>query len=239
MHMKIAMNKKNLYVFVGLVVAVIAAVTAFVMAGKSLNESRDPKTKVAQLMAEGVDTSQSLFLPEELPGVLERINTRKQKFVEGTDSTAQNLMDMARLVRDVRDYDLALQLFSIVDTISPPDLFYKLDVANIYLERQQWEDARLVLEPLRQTFPVREVFIGLATAYKNIDGTPNYVIDEIYEEGLFRTFSDFEVVEAYVKWLEQTGREEKTLPHYELMYEKAPQQILLDRINELKAKYQK
>lgn len=239
MHMNIDMNKKSLYVFVGLVIAVIAAVSVFVLAGKSLNESRDPKTKVARLMEGGVDTSKSLFLAEELPGVLEQIDSRKQKFVEGTDSTAQNLMDMARLVRDVRDYDLALQLFSVVDALTPPDMFYKIDVANIYLERQQWEDARLVLEPMRQTFPVREVFIGLAKAYQNIEGTPNYVIDEIYEEGLFRTFSDFAVLEEYVIWLEQTGREEKTLPHYELMHAKAPQQVLLDRINELKAKYQK
>lgn len=238
-HMNISTDKKTLGVLAGIALAVVLAATLFVVKGNELNQSRDPKARVAELMQNGVDTSQSLFLPEETQSVLAKVEERREKFVSGTDSTAQNLMDMARHVRDLRDHDLALELFAVVDTLKPVDIFYKIDVARIYLERQQWEEARKVLEPLRLTLPIRETFIELAKAYQNIEGTPNYVIDEIYEEGIFRSFEDFEVLEAYVKWLEQTGREEKTIPYYEKMNQKVPQKILEDRIKELKDKYNK
>lgn len=227
-----------MFAFIGVTIAVFFGVGVFVWKGNELGHKQNPQSQVAQILQNGIDTSHSLFTPDETQIVLGKAQDRADKFLSGSDATAQNLMDLARLVRDLRDYDKALDLFHVVDTMNAPDLFYKVDEGNIYLERQQWEDARQLYEPLRQTFPIHEIFIGLAEAYKHIEGTPDYVIEDIYKEGEWRTLK-FEVYEAHAKWLESKGREQETIPLYEYMNQLAPQPIIENKLKELKAKYAK
>lgn len=236
--MKLAVEQGKLFAFIGLAAAALMAVGVVVWRGNELANRQNPQARVAEIMKNGVNLSRSLFTPEENVLLVEHINGRKDKFLSGSDATAQNLMDMARRVRDLRDDDKALALFAVVDSMNPRDQFYKIDVGNIYLERQQWEDARQVFEPLRTTLPIHETFIGLAEAYKHIEETPDYVIAEIYQEGEWRTMK-FEVYEEHVEWLEKNGREAETIPLYETMNEIAPQPILEDKIQGLKAKYAK
>lgn len=236
--MKLSTEQGKLFVFAGIGLAVLVAVGVFVWKGSDLTAKRSPQQRVAEIMEEGIDLSNSLFPDEDEAAVLAKVDERKSKFLSGSDATAQNLMDMARHVRDLRDYDTALELFAVLDLMTPPDQFYKIDVGNIYLERQQWEEARQVFEPLRVTLPIHETYIGLAEAYKHIEGTPDYVIDEIYKEGEWKTMT-FAVYEEHAEWLTEIGREAETIPLYEHMYELAPQTILDEKIKELKAKYAK
>lgn len=220
-------------------VIVIAAASFFALKGDRLDSARSPQAQVQQIWARGLDTSRSLFTPEETVKLKGDADARISKFLSGEDPSAANLVGAARLVRDLRDFDQALALFAVVDTMKHPDLFYRVDMGRIYLDRQQWEEARQVFEPMKDTWPVHEAYLGLAEAYEHIDGIPDYVIDQIYEESVWRNNGAFEVLEAYAKWLEQTGREEKTLPYYEEMNRLVPQKLLEDKIAALKAKYKK
>lgn len=232
-------EQKKLLILAAAALVVIAIVSFFVVNGDRLTTTRTPQAQVEQIWSRGIDTSRSFFTPEEAVMLTGQVEERINKFLSGEDPSAQNLVDAARTVASLRDFDQALALFAVVDTMNHPDLFYKVDVGQIYLERQQWEAARQVFEPMKVTWPVHEAYIGLALAYQNIEGTPEYVIDEIYNESLFRHRNEFAVMEEYVKWLNKTGREEKTLSLYEEMNRKAPQKILQDKIAELKAKYNK
>jgi tetratricopeptide (TPR) repeat protein len=232
-------EKKKLLVLGVAALVVIALVSFFVMNGDRLTTTRTPQAQVEQIWSRGIDTSRSFFTPEETAMISGNVETRINKFLSGEDPSAQNLTDAARAVNSLRDFDQALALFAVVDTMNPQDKFYKVEVGNIYLERKQWEAARQVFEPMKVTWPVHEAYIGLATAYQNIEGTPEYVVDQIYEESMFRHRNEFAVLEEYVKWLNKTDREEKTIPLYEEMNRKAPQKVLEDKIAELKAKYNK
>ena len=230
------MKHKQLLVLALAAVVIIVGTAMFVLNSTKLNQDRRPEKQVAVLQSR-IDYSHSLFPTDQTAAIHKEIDERLAKFIDGRTRTVENLVDAARQVRDIRDMDTALALFAVADTMNPIDLFYKIDVGRIYLERQQWEAARQVFEPMKITWPVHEAYLGLAEAYKHLDGTPNYVVDQIYEESLYRHDNNFEVLEAYAKWLEQTNREEKTIKYYEMMNRLAPQPVLEQRISELKAKY--
>lgn len=234
--MKMSTNSPILKL-VALALVIIGATTFFVLKSDSLNGPRSAEAQVQQIVVRGFDTSQSLYIAEETAAIKSDIDQRLAKFLDGRERTVVNLVDAARAVSDLRDFDQALALFAVADTMNPQDLFYKIDVGRIYLERQQWEAARAVFEPMKVTWPVHEAYLGLAEAYKHITGTPEYVIDQIYEESLYRHDNNFEVAQAYVEWLEETNREEKTIKYYEIMNRINPQPILENKIAELKAKY--
>ena len=231
------MKNKQLLVLIAAVIVIIIGSVLFVLDAKQASIASKPEVQVEQIVKRGIDYSHSLFPADQTEAIKNEINERLAKFVDGQTRTVENLVDAARQVRDVRDMDTALAMFAIADTMHPVDLFYKIDVGRIYLERQQWEAARAVFEPMKVTWPVHEAYLGLAESYKHIDGTPNYVVDQIYEESLFRHDNNFEVLQAYVAWLEQTGREEQTIKYYEMMNRLAPQPILEQKIKDLKAKY--
>lgn len=234
------MNERSkLLALASLAVVVVLSVSLFVARGQDWGTPRNPQQQVQQIAKRGFSLDKSLFTAEENELVLGDINRRLEEFTSGSNATVENLVDMARKVRDLRDYDQALALFAVADTMNPADLFYKLDIGRIYLERQQWEAARQVFEPMKITWPVHEAFLGLAEAYKHIDGTPNYVIDQIYEESVFRNNGEFSVLEEYAEWLEKTDRGEKAIPYYEEMFRLVPQPILEQKIADLKAKYNK
>lgn len=234
--MKMSQNNPFLKLIV-LAVLIIGATTFFVLKSDSLNGPRTAEAQVQQIVDRGFDTSQSLYIAEETASIKAELDDRLARFLDGRERTVLNLLDAARSVRDLRDYDQALALFAVADTMNPQDLFYKIDVGRIYLERQQWEGARAVFEPMKVTWPVHEAYLGLAEAYKHIEGTPEYVIDQIYEESLYRHDNNFEVAQAYVEWLEATDREDKTLKYYEIMNRINPQPLLEQKIADLKAKY--
>jgi len=234
--MKISQNRPVL-TLIALALLIVGATTFFVLNADKLNGPRAPEVQVKQIVDRGFDTSHSLYIPEETESIKKNIDERLAKFLDGRERTVLNLIDAARAVSDIRDFDQALALFAVADTMNPQDLFYKIDVGRIYMERQQWEAARAVFEPMKVTWPVHEAYLGLAEAYKHIEGTPNYVIDQIYEESLYRHDNNFEVVQAYAEWLEKTDREQQTLKYYEIMNRINPQPLLENKIAELKAKY--
>lgn len=231
------MKNKQLIVLGIAALVIIGSSVLFVLNASKLSSATRPEVRVAQIMKQGIDDSHSLFPADQTAALKVEINEELTSFVDGRTRTSENLVAAARTVRDIRDLDTALALFAVVDTMNPKDLFYKIDVGRIYLERQQWESARLVFEPMKVTWPVHEAYLGLAEAYQHIDGTPNYVVDQIYEESLFRHDNNFEVLEAYALWLEKTGREDQTLKYYEMMERLAPQAALEQKIQQLKAKY--
>ncbi len=234
------MNERSkLVALAALAVVVILSVSLFIARGQDWGTPRNPQQQVQQIAKRGFSTDNSFFTSEENELVLADIKRRQEEFTSGSNATVENLVDMARKVRDLRDYDQALALFAVADTMNPADLFYKLDIGRIYLERQQWEAARQVFEPMKVTWPVHEAFLGLAEAYKHIEGTPNYVIDQIYEESVYRNNGEFSVLEEYAEWLEKTDRAEKAVPYYEEMYRLVPQPTLEQKIAELKAAYKK
>ncbi len=231
------MKNKQLLVLVIASLVIIGSTVLFVLNSAKLSSATKPEVQVERIVKQGIDYSHSLFPPDQTEALKKEIDEQLASFVDGRARTVENLVSVARLVRDVRDMDSALTLFAIADTMYPKDLFYKIDVGRIYLERQQWEQARQVFEPMKVTWPVHEAYLGLAEAYQHIEGTPNYVVDQIYEESLFRHDNNFEVLEAYAEWLEETDRGAESIKYYEMMQRLAPQPALEQKIKELKAQY--
>ena len=90
---------------------------------------------------------------------------------------------------------------------------------------------------MKISWPVFEAYLGLAEAYKLIEGTPDYVIDDIYEESIYRHNGKFDVIEAYIDWLEETDREEETLKYYQMLNQILHQPALEEIISDLQQKY--
>lgn len=195
------------------------------------------KEQTFEIWGDGVDLSNSLFPPSDYAAVQAEINENVEEIEARETITGEQVVVLAREAYKVRDYNKAEQLFELATTTDFSDKYYLIDYGNMYLEMGQWENARRIFEPMKITYPVHEAYIGLAQAYKNIEGTPDYVVDAIYEESIQRNFNQFEVVQEYITWLEATDREEKTLPYYQILNEKVPQEALERKIQELKQKY--
>lgn len=237
--MELSSDKKRITILAVGVLVILAGTALALLRPQSLLPGRSPQQQVDAIAEHGFDTSKSLFTPDETTKLKGDLDGRINAFVHGQDPSVENLIQAARLARDLHDFDQSLALFAVVDSMNPTDLFYKIDVGQIHLERQEWEAARQVFEPMKITWPVHEAYLGLAEAYKHIEGTPNYVVDQIYDESVFRNRSEYAVLEAYADWLEKSGREEKAIPYLEEMYRQGPNEFLKQKIDGLKAKYNK
>ena len=196
-----------------------------------------PQEQVIVIAKDGLDTSNSIMDENDTQEYVDEFNEIYEDIKSNGINDFEQVVQLGFKAKNVRDFYTALALYDIVDLLNPDDKFYLVDKGNIYIELQQWENARQVFEPMRVNFPVFQAYLGLAKAYQNIDETPDYIIDEIYEEAIYRHNGRFDLLEAYVNFLEKSGREEKALKYYEMMNQIAPQQILEDKINELKQKY--
>lgn len=231
-------EQKNKYKFpwiliIGSIVIMLAIVFAVIETNKT---PQTPREQVIEILEDGVDFSNSLYDESENQTLQKEFDDQLAKYKKIESVTAEQLTELGIKIAGVRDFQTAIRVFNIIDQLNPDDLFYLLEKGRAYLELQQWEQARLVFEPMKQTWPVYEAYLGLIESYKHLD-VPNYIIDELYEESIFRHRARFEVLEEYAKWLEETGRADKSIKYYELMNEKEPQEILQKKIDQLKALY--
>lgn len=198
--------------------------------------NRPPKDKVLALFKEDIDLSKSTYSADDEQIIVEKISQTIEDIRNKESILVEEVVGLGRESKNLGDFDLAIALFEIAESMQPNDLSFLIDKGRIYLELQQWEMARLVFEPMKQTWPIHEAYLGLAESYKHLD-VPNYVIDQIYEESVDRHFAAFEVLEAYADWLVESGREELALPYYQMMNRSVPQKLLEDKIADLKLRY--
>lgn len=234
---EIEIKKKNLIKYAVMAVIVSGIAVFAVFYADSIGREKPAKDRVISVLEHGINTSGSAYSDEEIRNKAEAINSKLNALYSAENVRVESVVELADMARDLNDYDAALDLYAIADSMNPTDLFYKIDRGWIYLERRQWERARQEFELLKTSFPVHETYLGLAEAYQNIDGTPRYIIDDIYKEGLQRNFNRSELLSAFIDWLEETDREAETLQYYEIWNNQAPQQVLQEKINRLKHKY--
>ncbi len=219
----------------GLVIFIVVLFAIF--QPSSTIQTADLKKEALKIWDDEIDLSNSLFPEEDHPIVIEQVSNVYEDIVASDQITVEQVVELARQADKIRDFDKAIALYELAKQQDPEDKFFLVDYGNVYIELQQWEDARRIFEPMKVTYPVYDAYLGLATAYKNIEGTPNYVVDGIYQESLQKHRFRFEVTQAYVEWLESTDREDQTIPYYKIMQEASPQELLEDRIKELQQKY--
>ena len=232
-HMK--KSKKKIIIY-GIVAVLLIGWLSLIFFGEPVGRELSLKQQFIEATEDGVDPSNSGFPPEETAQVIDDINIKINLVLAKSEVTAADLISLAQSVVLIRDRDLAFDLYDIIDQTGTTDFGYLVRKGNLYLESKEWEQARLVLEPLKISWPRRETYLGLARAYENLEGTPDYVVDDIYEEALVRSFRHFSVLGAYASWLQRSGRFEKALPLYEEMNKDTPQESLTNTIAELKEK---
>jgi tetratricopeptide (TPR) repeat protein len=223
------------YAVSGLVIFIVVLFAIF--QPSSDGTSTNLKKEALAIWGSEIDLSNSLFPEEDHPIVLEQIEEVYNDIQALDQITVEHVVELARQADRIRDYEKALALYELARLQDPEDKYFLVDYGKVYLELQQWENARKIFEPMRIDYPVYDAYLGLASAYKNIDGTPDYVIDDIYEESLQRHRFRYEVTQAYVKWLEATDREDQTIPYYNILQNASPQELLEKRIEELEQKY--
>lgn len=235
--------KKNrsygLYIKFAIAFAIIGAVAAAFIAEERSKMAipQTPREQVIAILENEIDFANSLFLPEENENIRAKFNDRLNELRQASGIEAVEVVEIGREAKEIKDFDSAIKLFEIAESMNPEDLFFLVDKGRIYLELQQWENARKVFEPMKVTWPVFEAYLGLAQAYENIEGTPDYVIDAIYEESIQRHQARFEVVLAYAEWLERSDREKKTIELYQGLQEVQPQPAFENKLKELQEKY--
>jgi tetratricopeptide (TPR) repeat protein len=234
------MEKKEsskVLIIVSAAIGLLIAVPLFLKYGDAYLSEASPQEQVLSVLEEGIDYSNSLFSPEDHDGFTQQITNARAEIKEASVMTGDEVLVLARIYKDVRDYDKALRLYAIAEEIGTEDLFLETDMGEIYLLKGEPELAAQQFELSKIRRPgLVESYIGLANAYKEIEGTPQYVIDDVYREGIMEAPGFFEIYEAYVDWLEKTDRAEETLPYLEIMNEIAPQSVLEQKIQTLKNK---
>jgi len=195
---------KTLLKYFVLTFVVVAVAVFIVFNSDRVGGEKTPLERVLAVVEQGIDTSNSLYTEEEIQAKVEEFNQAVSEIQQLTTIGVVTVADLGKKAQDLRDYDLALALFDIADTMNPQDLFYRVEKGRIYLERQQWEQARYLFETMKITFPVHEVYLGLAQAYKNIEG--NCMKRGIKRISNFATKSDHEKWALIDKELEALRR---------------------------------
>ena len=224
--------KKN-YLFYSIIIIALF-ILAYWLYADMQKANPSIKDQIDAIVSQEADLSDSTLPDADERLVLDQLSDIRQQLSAKEIYTNEELLELAQKYRLLRDYDHLFAVYDVLDQMGVADKGYLVTKGELLLELKQWENARKNFEELKATWPIHETYLGLAEAYKNIEGTPNYVIDAIYEESLRVNLRGFPVLQAYAEWLEQTGRPQQALVFYEEMYKKAPQEAIQNKINELK-----
>ncbi len=238
--MKNTTTNKKLVLLAVIAVILAIAVPFFLTYGDGFLTEKTPTQKTILLLQEGIDTSHSLFTTGENRGFEEEIRVSVQEFKQGATITDEQALEIARILDDLNDNQKALVMYEIAEELNSEDYLLLADKGDLYLELGQPELAAKTYEFAKIEFPsIYELYLGQAKAYMQIPGTPQYVVDDVYRQGLNEIPGQYELYEAFIDWLEKTDRESETIPYYEVINSINPQPLLDQRIAELKSKYNK
>ncbi len=216
---------------------VVALVSVLITRLDQRGTEPNVRNEAIAILNEPIDFSQTLYPEEDRPLVVELLNKERADLESAPAVEWETLANLASMYKDIRDYQHALELYALLDRVNPPDKFYKLERGMMYLAMGNAQQSVSEIQPLKQEWPIPETFTALADAYKQLEGTPHYVIDDIYEEGIFRHNSQFDIVWEYIRWLEETDRESETIEYYEQIYAQNQDPAAKQKIDELKEKY--
>lgn len=231
------LNKKFLLLLtVGILLLV--SVPLFLTYGDAYLQKDTPTERTVSLLENGIDTSKSLFSTGENRGFEEEIALSVAEFEEGKTLTAEKAVELARILHDVKDYEKALVMYELALDLEADDFLVRVHRGDIYRAIGQPEQAAEEYELAKIKFPsLYEIYIGQANAYKDIPGTPQYLVDDIYRAGIAEIPGQYELYEAFVDWLNRTDRESETIQYLEVMNLINPQPLLDQQIEDLKNKY--
>jgi len=234
-------NSQNVKLAILGIIALVLliAVPLFLTYGDQFLSKSSPTERTIELLEGGVDTSNSLFSSGENRGFEEEIRISVAELEQGATITDEKALNLARILHDIKDYEKALVLYDIALELGSSDFLILVDKGDIYLAQGRYEEAAKQYEKAKIDFPtIYEIYIGQANAYKQIQDTPQYVVDDVYRQGISRIPGQYELYEAFIDWLEKTDRENETIEYYEILNKINPQPLLQERIDELKNKYE-
>ena len=232
-------EKKKVVIILVITVLLLVGVPWFLNNGDSFLDNGPPKDRVEAILADGLDTTKSTFLDEENRKFEEQIAGEFEKIKILASISGNEVLEIARIYRDVNDYQAAIELYEIVQELGTDDFLVAVDIGDIYLEMGQPTKAAEAYQLGLIKFPsIYELHIGLAKAYKQIPDTPQYVVDDVYRNAILGNVGQYELYEALIDWLEKTDREKDTLQYYEIINKINPQPLLQQRIDNIKNKYQ-
>ena len=181
-----------------------------------INHTEAVKQTTLDVIDSGIDFSNSLYPPEDQPLIREKLQEARDKITNDELFTEQHIFSTAIWYYNSNDFDRALTLYDAADLFGAGELNYRISRATINIKRENLDDAIKELQLLTTAWPTPETFLALADAYKKLPDTPNYVIDDIYADGLAKQNSHtFELLEAAIKWYEQTYRPQEEIEYYE------------------------
>lgn len=225
----------------GIVVAagVYAYVSGIATLEPQTNQAKAMETVFA-IIDEGVDFENSLYPPEDYPVVTEKLEAYKEVIKEAGEITTQDVDGIMSWFYTASDYDHVFQLAEVNDFLDAEDFSYRIVRARANMKIGNLDAARTELQLIKQDWGVPDTYLTLAEVYKLTPDTDNSVIDDIYKEAIDRITATgrFEVIQAYIEWLEDTEREEMTIQYYEELNSLLPQEQLETRLKDLKQKYQ-
>ena len=232
-------EKKKVVIILVIAALLLVGVPWFLNNGDSFLDNDAPKDRVEAILEKGLDTTKSIFPADDNKKFEEQIAAELDKVEKLASIDGDEVLQIARIYRDVNDYQAALRLYEIVQELGTDDFLVSVDIGDIYLEMGQPAKAAEAYQLGMIKFPaIYELHLGLANAYKQIPDTPQYVVDDVYRNAILGNVGQYELYEALIDWLEKTDREKDTLQYYEIINKINPQPLLQQRIDDIKNKYQ-
>jgi tetratricopeptide (TPR) repeat protein len=233
--------KQHLFPVFAVVTAVLIAGGVYFYTANGTSTNTDNRVETAKqitltVIDSGIDFSNSIYPPEDEPLIEQRIEDAKQKILTESPFQEQHIFGTATWFYTTNDFDRALKLYEAADILEAGDLNYRINRAQINIKRGNIDPAITELQVLATDWPIPATFITLAEAYKLLPDTPNYVIDDIYADGLSKQVSrTFDLLEATINWYEASGRPEAAIEYYEDIIKLVPDPTeFQNRLNEIK-----
>lgn len=209
--------KKYLVPFAAIIITI--SIVIFVLQSNTSEQTLADKRAEAQeqvlaVINNGIDLSNSLYPEEDFPLIKEKIEVEKDKILSEGLTSEHQIYAVATWYYTAKDYQGALDLYQAADLFETEQQDYRISRAVINRTLGNIEQARLELDQLKLDWPVPSTFLELADTYKLIPDTPDYIIDDIYLEGISRSTKDVEVLLlAAINWFQETGRDEMAIPY--------------------------